>query len=168
MHDARKNRFDDAGFAAVTARDPRVVCSSMDYDEWEAGVPAEMRQDVLWRVQAYRLANYLSACAEVDTRGLVGDLRFSHHITQLCRATASVPANIAEGYVKRSAKDRARYYEYALASLAEAKVWYLSVRSTIDGGAMNERLALMRSITRLLLTMLRHARARDQNVSTRT
>ena len=130
----------------------------MTYDEWEAAIPAAVRQDVIWRVQAYRLALYLAACAEEDTGPMNADPRFSPTASQLSRAAGSVAANIAEGYPRRSAPDRIRYYEYALGSAAEVKVWYLYSRTALVPGSIDERFALLRSITRLLLTMIRTAR----------
>ena len=130
----------------------------MTYDEWEATIPAGVRQDVIWKVQAYRLALYLGQCAEVDTRSTKDDGRFAQSASQLCRAAGSVAAHIAEGYPRQSARDRIRYYEYALGSAAEVKVWYLNSRTTLAPGAIEERFALLRSITRLLLTMIRSAR----------
>ena len=127
----------------------------MTYEEWERELPEAVKQDVIWRVQAYRLALYLSACAKLDSQSLAGDPRYEAHIPQLCRSAASVAAAIAEGYPRRSAKDRARYYEYALGSLAESKVWYLDIRSALDAPTVDSRFAVIRSITRLLLTMKR-------------
>lgn len=130
----------------------------MTYDEWEATIPAGVRQDVIWKVQAYRLALFLAACAEDDTRAMNEDERFRQSGAQLCRAAGSVAANIAEGYPRQSGRDRIRYYEYALGSAAEVKVWYLNGRATLAPGVIEDRFALLRSITRLLLTMIRSAR----------
>jgi four helix bundle protein len=130
----------------------------MTYDEWETTIPTAVRQDVIWRVQAYRLALYLAACAEEDTRPMTGEARFAETAAQLCRAAGSVAANIAEGYPRQSGRDRIRYYEYALGSAAEVKVWYLNGRTVLAPGVVEDRFALLRSVTRLLLTMIRSAR----------
>ena len=130
----------------------------MTYGEWEPSVPEVIRMDRIWRVQAFRLASFLAACAEADTRSLARIPRYLPIAAQLCRAAASVPANIAEGYPRQSAKDRVRYYEYALGSTEETKTWYLSIRESLTSDCLEERLALLRSITRLLLTMIRSAR----------
>ena len=130
----------------------------MTYDEWEATVPAAVKQDVIWRVQAYRLALYLGSCAGDDSRSMHEDARLDQTVSQLLRAAGSVAANIAEGYPRQSGRDRIRYYEYALGSAAEVKVWYLNSRAAIAAGALEDRFALLRSITRLLLTMIRSAR----------
>jgi len=139
----------------------------MTYDEWEPTIPLAVRQDVIWRVQAYRLALYLAGCAEEDTRPLRGDARFADTAAQLCRAAGSVAANIAEGYPRQSGRDRIRYYEYALGSAAEVKVWYLNGRTTLPPGVIEDRFALLRSITRLLLTMIRSTR-KPQSSAVRT
>lgn len=130
----------------------------MTYDEWEVTVPEGVRDDRVWRVTAYRLALYLADMAVVDSSELVSDPRFAGKVPQLCDAAGSVPANITEGYPRRSSKDRIKFYEYALTSLAETKSWYLQIRSTIDGQRMDARLATMLSISRLLHTMIRSAR----------
>jgi len=131
----------------------------MTYDEWEATLPPAVRQDVIWRVQAYRLALYLAACAVEDSRPMADDSRLGSSASQLCRAAGSVAANIAEGYPRQSGRDRIRYYEYALGSAAEVKVWYLNARTELPPAAIEDRFALLRSITRLLLTMIRSARS---------
>jgi four helix bundle protein len=130
----------------------------MTFDEWEATVPAAVKQDVIWRVQAYRLALYLAACALEDSRVMREDERLEQTASQLVRAAGSVAANIAEGYPRQSGRDRIRYYEYALGSAAEVKVWYLNARVALVARALEDRFALLRSITRLLLTMIRSAR----------
>ena len=130
----------------------------MTYEEWEATVPEGVKDDRVWRVTAYRLALHLADMAISDTAHLAGDPRFAGKVPQLCDAAGSVAANIAEGYPRRSGKDRIKFYDYALTSLAETKSWYLQIRSTIDGHVMDARLATMLSISRLLHTMMRSAR----------
>ena len=133
-------------------------CSTMTYEEWDVTVPELIKVDRIWRVQAYRLAAFLSACAEADTREVADDPRFRAMAAQLCGAAASIAANIAEGYPRQSPRDRIRYYEYALGSAEEAKTWYLSLRDSVAPNVLDERLSTLRSITRLLLTMIRSSR----------
>ena len=130
----------------------------MTYEEWECTVPEVIKADRIWRVQAFRLASYLSACAESDSLELEGDAKVLPILAQLRRATTSVAANIAEGYPRRSTRDRVRYYEYALGSAEESKTWYFSLRAALDSVSLEARLSLLRSITRLLLTMIRSSR----------
>ena len=130
----------------------------MTYEEWENSLPEVVRNDVTFRVQAYRLASFLGACAELDTRSVVRDQRYLKSAAQLCDATGSISANIADGYPRRSGPDRARFFEYALTSTAEVKSWYLHTRIHLPPETLEARYALLTSITRLLLTMIRSSR----------
>jgi four helix bundle protein len=130
----------------------------VEYDDWERTVPTVLKDDLLWRVQAYRLAAFLGHCADEDMRRISGDARFVHNAAQLCRAAGSITANTAEAYSRQSKRDRIRFYEYALGSAAEAKTWYLGMRSVLDAATLEARLGVLQSITRLLLTMIRSAR----------
>ncbi|NUO64133.1 MAG: four helix bundle protein [Gemmatimonadaceae bacterium] len=125
-------------------------------------MPQGIKEDRIWRVTAYRLALYLADMAVIDTAALVADPRFAGKVPQLCDAAGSVAANIAEGYPRRSSKDRVKFYDYALTSLAETKSWYIQIRSALDGKVMDERLATMLSISRLVHTMMRSARKYGQ------
>jgi four helix bundle protein len=129
----------------------------MTYDEWQLSLPAAVTTDVIFRVQAFRLASFLADCAERDTRAVARDPRFAKNAIQLIRSAGSVSASIAEGYPRRSPRDRIRYYEYALGSTAEAKSWYLSARTFLPPATLEDRFALLTSITRLLRTMIRSA-----------
>src|SRR6476659_11084103 len=101
---------------------------AMTYDEWERDFPATLKTDLIWRVQAFRLASYAGDCAEHDTLFAANDARLAPLAAQLCRAAGSISANIAEGYSRRSARDRVRYYEYAVGSASESKTWYMRLR----------------------------------------
>ena len=130
----------------------------MTYDEWASTVPAAITGEVIWKVQAFRLALYLAACVERDTRGMAEDKRFALTVAQLVRAAGSIGANIAEGYPRQSGRDRVRYYEYALGSAGEAKVWYLSTHPVIAADVLEQRFSVIRSISRLLQKMINSSR----------
>ncbi|MCR4408035.1 MAG: four helix bundle protein [Anaerolineae bacterium] len=73
---------------------------------------------------------------------------------QLYRAVGSVSANIAEGYSRRSGKDQARFYEYALGSAREARGWYHQGRHVLSEIVAMHRIKLLTRITRLPLTII--------------
>jgi four helix bundle protein len=135
----------------------------MTLEEWEKTVPYAVKRDPTWKVQAYRLSLYLTALAWTDAELLENDRRSSLSAGQLCRACGSIGANIVEGYGRRSAADRARYFEYALGSASEARTWYMACRALVGDEALDERLALLSSVTRLLLVMIRTERARPKS-----
>ena len=110
------------------------------------------------RVQAYQLAQALAAPAFEDATLLQQSPLLSHLAPQLMRAAGSIAANIAEGYVRRSARDRLRYYEYALGSAEETRSWYTFARHALSEEVMKDRIERLTSIRRLLLAMIRNDR----------
>jgi four helix bundle protein len=130
----------------------------MTYNEWEATASEAVRGDPTWKVEAYRLGLFAGDAAWADAEVLIRDPRGAVVAGQLIRAAASVAAQIAEGYGRRSAKDRVRYYEYALGSVGETRAWYVTTRRAIAAEAIELRMANLLSLTRLLLTMIRRER----------
>jgi four helix bundle protein len=126
----------------------------MRYDEWIAGLAPEIKEDVLWKVEAYRLALFLSEIAWVDMNALWKDGRTRNLADQLYRATCSISANIAEGYSKSTGKDRARYFEYALGSARESRDWYYKAHHVLGDEISQHRIQFVTSIVRLLITMV--------------
>ena len=126
------------------------------YETWEAGVSELIRADVLWRVEAYRLALFLGDLSWHDATKLAGDRRTLSTSDQLYRAAGAVNSNIAEGYSRSSAKDRARFYEYALGSLRESRNWYHLGRHVLGEIASGHRLELTTRIIRLTLAMVQN------------
>lgn len=109
------------------------------------GTPARSFQElVVWQkahqfvLDVYRL-----------TRSFPADERFGL-TSQLRRAAVSVPANIAEGFPKRSANDKVRFFNIAQGSLEEAHYYLLLAKDLgygDDGGGL---LALYDQVARLL------------------
>ena len=130
----------------------------MTYDQWEAAASQAVRSDPTWKVEAYRLGLFAGAAAWVDAETLIRDPRGSIVAGQLMRSAASVAAQIAEGYGRRSAKDRVRYYEYAPGSVGETRAWYITIRQALGSETVESRMANLLSLTRLLLTMIRRER----------
>jgi four helix bundle protein len=81
----------------------------------------------LHNFKSYQLAKALyQECSKTNIHG--SGLR-----DQLLRASSSVALNLAEGSAKRSPKDRARFYEIALASLREVQaIFDLKELSTLQ------------------------------------
>lgn len=88
----------------------------MNYKEWLNSVPSEIREDSLWKMEAYRLALFAADLAWPDVSKLLSDKRTIGLSSQLYEAIGSVSANISEGYSRGTGRDRARFYEYALGS----------------------------------------------------
>jgi four helix bundle protein len=128
--------------------------ASLDYNAWEAGVPASIQNDSLWRMKAYRFALFASELGWQDVTVLMRDRRTLGMADQLFRAVGSIGANIAEGYSRGTGRDRARFYEYALGSARESRDWYYKARHVLGSTLVDERLGVLTQIIRLLLTMV--------------
>jgi four helix bundle protein len=124
------------------------------YEEWVEGVPVEIKNDPLWRMTVYRLAVFVGDLAWHDVSRLVGDRRTIGLSDQLFRAVGSIAANIAEGYSRRSGRDQARFYEYALGSAREARGWYYQGRRALPEAVSTHRVQLLTEIIQLLLTII--------------
>jgi four helix bundle protein len=130
----------------------------MTYEEWLQSVPSEITEDPLWKMEVYRYALFAADLAWVDVSKLVQDQRTLSLSDQLYRAVDSVGANVAEGYSRRSGKDQARFYEYALGSAREARTWYYDGRHILTHQVAVHRIKLLSSIIRQLLTIIPHER----------
>jgi len=126
----------------------------LEYREWEIGVSATLTQDVLWKVAAYRRALFATDLGWTDVTVLSRDRRTASLSDQLYRSLGSVSANLAEGYSGGGAKDRARFYEYALGSARESRDWYYKGRHLLGPEITEHRLQLQTEIIRLLLRMI--------------
>jgi four helix bundle protein len=126
----------------------------MTYDDWLKSVPVEITKDSLWLVEAYRLALFAAELGWHDVTKLAKDKRTRGLSDQLYRALGSIGANISEGYSRGSAKDRARFYEYALGSGRESRGWYHNGRHVLGEDVSSHRSRLVTQIIRLLLIMV--------------
>ncbi len=133
----------------------------MTYVEWQESVPIEIRQDSLWKVEAYRLALFATDIGWFDVTKLMQDKRTVSVADQLYRALGSTSANIAEGYSRGTGKDRARFYEYALGSARESRDWYYKSRHILGEVVVTHRIQLATKIIRLLLKMIPQQRGRS-------
>ena len=131
----------------------------MIFDAWVQTLPEEIKKDALWRVEAYRLALFLSEICWHDVSKLIKDHRTRSLADQLYRAVSPVSANIAEGYSKSTGRDRARFYGYALGSARESRDWYYKSHHILKDEVVQHRIKLTTQIIRLLLTMVPQQRA---------
>jgi four helix bundle protein len=121
-------------------------------------VPRAIRDDSVWRVEAYRLALFAGDLAWHDATKLLGDKRTISMADQLHRAAGAISGDIAEGYSRRSGKDQARFYEYALGSAREARDWYYKGRHVLGETVANHRMELHTQIIKSLLTIIPNER----------
>ncbi len=126
----------------------------LTYEVWAASVPTEIREDSLWKMEAYRLALFAGDMGWRDVKRLMRDKRPVGLADQLYRALGSVSGNLAEGYSRSTGKDRARFYEYALGSARESRDWYYKGRHVLGEEVTARRVRLLTQIIRLLLTMV--------------
>src|SRR5689334_5601699 len=87
---------------------------------WERTRPAAITSDVLWKLDAYRVALYLIHLARQDCRRGRAARADPWLLSQLVRATGSISANLSEGYSRSTRADRLRFLAYALSSTRES------------------------------------------------
>lgn len=126
----------------------------MRYEDWLKSVPTKITGDPLWRVEAYRLSLFVTDLGWYDVTRLIRDKRTLDLSDQLYRALGSIGANISEGYSRRSGKDRAHFYECALGSARESRVWHYNGRHVLGEVVAGHRIGLLTQIIRLLLTIV--------------
>ena|SRR6478672_3479303 len=112
----------------------------------------------LGRVTAHVLALEASDRAWDDALIMRREPLLARVAEQLMKSASAVGPHIADGYGRRSPRDRIRFYEYALAENGEAETWYRNGRHVLPPGVIDERISRLTSIRRLLLTMIKRER----------
>ena len=106
--------------------------------------PARTFRDLLVWQKAHRfvlaLYAFTAGFPKQETYGLKSQMR---------RAAVSIPANIAEGFAKRSKPDKARYMNVAEGSVEESR-YYLILAADLGYGQTDELLASLEEVSRLL------------------
>ncbi len=74
--------------------------------------------------------------------------------SQMRRAAVSIPANIAEGFKKKTKNDKARFYNIAQGSLEESR-YYLILAQDLGYGSTHGLLAALDEIGRMLDAYIR-------------
>ena len=129
------------------------------FAEWEANVPETIRRDPIWRTPAYRYAVWIGALAKRDVLELDAQRVYRNDADQLLRAVDSISANLAEGYGRSTGRERARFYDFAKGSAREARDWYFKLIDLLGRERVEERLAVLDRIIRILTAIIPRERA---------
>ena len=121
-----------------------------EFHEWEKRPPEDLRGDPLWRMTAYRIALFMSDLVRHDAHKILSRGAPGHKVVQLESCVESVEANISEGYSKFSGRDRARFFETALASARESRGWYRRSRHWLGSEEAAERQMMMTQVIKIL------------------
>jgi len=70
-------------------------------------------------------------------------------ISQFRRAAVSIPANIAEGFVKKGKADKLRFYNITQGSIQECK-YYLILSSDLDYSKDNNLMEILDEVAKVL------------------
>jgi len=106
--------------------------------------PARTFQDLLVWQKAHRFVldvyNFTAAFPKQETYGLSAQMR---------RAAISIPANIAEGFRRRSKADKARFMNMAEGSVEECR-YFLILAKDLGYGDAGQLSSMLEEVSRLL------------------
>ncbi len=123
-----------------------------DFVKWQENVPANIRNDPLWKAEYYRLALYLFDLVWQDMEALQNDLRGREIVRQLTRSAGSIAANIEEAYGRGiETADGQRVLRIAIGECRETRGWYFRLRHLLDPDIMEHRLSLTSHLLAMLL-----------------
>ena len=123
----------------------------MDYEEWLASVPANLKQDPLWEFEVYPKAILLYDLAWEDCEQLMKDLRGRAIAQQLIRSAGSICANIEEGFGRGYGKEYAHFLRISLGSARETRGWYYRGRKLLSKDVLLHRIGLLDEIVAMLI-----------------
>jgi four helix bundle protein len=126
----------------------------MTYEEWQRQVPDEIRDDPLWKMEAYRLALFLHDLTWEDCARMLKDRRGRTIAEQLIRSAGSISANIEEGYGRGFGKPFALFLRYSLGSTRETRGWYYRGHRLLAPEVVQHRYGLLSQITALVVVAL--------------
>ena len=129
--------------------------------EWEARQHEGIIGDPLWRLNCYREALFLLERVREDVKELGRPTSHAAATAQLLTSVGSIAANIAEGYGRPTTADRVRFFSYALGSVREAVAWYQALRPSTEHAGIDDRIARLARIRRMLLGLLTRLRAKS-------
>jgi four helix bundle protein len=128
----------------------------MTYEEWLVKVPVSIRNDPIWKFEAYPKALLLYDLAWEDCEQLAYDVRGLEIVRQLIRSTGSISANIDEGYGRGIERgEYIQYLRYALGSARETRSWYYKARRLLEDALVTHRIGLCNELIALLVTAIK-------------
>ncbi len=131
-----------------------------NYEEWLGILPECIKEDPLWRLEAYRKSLFLSDLAWWDCEKLQKNPLGNARMSQLLRSSGSVSANVEEGYGRGFGKDYARFLRIAIGSARETRGWYWRNRQAIESEIVNHRMNLATEIIKMLTIIADQQRKR--------
>ena len=102
---------------------------------------------------------WLADLARKDFDRLYADRGSRNNAEQLLRAVEAISSNLAEGYSRSTGAERARYYDYALATTRESRDWYFKARDVLGMDVMEQRHAVLERIIRILSAVVPRERS---------
>ena len=130
----------------------------MKYAEWLDGVPLEITNDPIWKLEVYRLALFADDIGWHDVLALSKEKLMWSVADQLHRSLGSISANLTEGYSRSKGLDRARFFEISPGSARESRDWYYKSRRVLPTEVIEHRMGLTTHIIGMLTTMIPHQR----------
>ena len=130
----------------------------MNYTEWLSTVPPEITNDLIWKLEVYRLALFADDIGWDDVLVLSKNNLMWGVADQLHRSLGSISANLTEGYSRSKGLDRARFFEFSLGSARESRDWYYKSRHVLANEVVKHRLDLITHIIAMLTPMISHQR----------
>ena len=131
------------------------VTGDVELRAWEREQPDAITKDPLWTLNCYREALFLVDVARADIDRVADRPALAASKGQLLTSVTSVAANIAEGYGRMTAADRARFLSYALGSAREAIMWYRAVAPSPRDPQIADRIERLSRIRRMLIGLLK-------------
>ena len=129
--------------------------SDIELVAWERAQPDAITNDPLWTLNCYRESLFLVDVVREDAAKLATNASLSEARGQLLTSVGSIAANIAEGYGRLTAADRAKFLSYALGSAREAIMWYRSLRPVGTDDPTLARIERLARIRRMLIGLLK-------------
>jgi four helix bundle protein len=133
------------------------------YEEWEVGVPSQIRNEGMWKFFGYRKALFLYDVCWKDCETLLKHPLGKAVARQLIRSAGSISANLEEGYGRGYGKDRLYFLRIAIGSARESKGWYYRAKELLSPEVIEHRLNLIGEVIALLVTEV--SKSANQQIS---